>query len=140
MLVTFRIPAPEGNRFMPGCLDDQVGTRRQVAAPGLQPVRALIVNASVLPGGEHAELTADIPDGSGTARVISRAGGGGDGPFIVRDDGSVAVALQVRRRDPAEAASRIRAGLLDRGWPEGDAGAMAAECASPGAEVEEGCA
>lgn len=104
MLVTFNIPAPEGNIFMPGCLDSQVGTWQMFAAPGLQPVRSLLVAAHVLPGGEQAEPTVDIPDDSGTARVVSRAGGGGQGPFTVRDDGKVDVAFQIRRRDPGEAA------------------------------------
>jgi hypothetical protein len=120
VIVTFRIPAPEGDHFAPGCLDSQVGTWQKVAAPGLQAVRALLVSAMVLPGGEQAELTADIPGDCGTARVVSRAGGGGQGPFIVRDDGTVALAFQIRRRDPAEAAKLMREGLTERGWPAAD--------------------
>jgi hypothetical protein len=110
MLVTFKIPAPDGNHFLPGCLDSQVGTWQMFAAPGLKPVRSLLVNASVLPGGEQAELTVDIPGDSGTARVVSRLGGGGEGPFTVRDDGSVKPAFSLLRRNSDSPGTATQAG------------------------------
>ena len=47
------------------------------------------MQATILEDGAHASLTVEIPDLSEAARAVSAAGGGGSGPFIVNDDGTV---------------------------------------------------
>lgn len=62
MLVTFDVPAPDGERFAPEAFSRAVGNDAgfwpgsDLALPGI--LRA----AAVHPGGEAAALTVDIPD------------------------------------------------------------------------------
>jgi hypothetical protein len=129
MKVTFTHPAPDGERFAPGCFGAAVGAEWMLTlvAPGSPAAHGVLAKAAVLPGGRTAELTVEIRDDSPAAVAISEAGGGSTGPFSIGEDGTVYRPVEVRRRDPAEAAERIRAGYRDAGIPEDVAQAMIEE-------------
>jgi hypothetical protein len=127
MLITFTQPAADGERLAPGCLDNVIGREYPLIVDGLPDTLGTITDAVVLPGGESASLTLEVPDDSEGTQAVSAAGGGGPGPFSVGEDGSVSRSVEIRRRDPAEAAERIRAGYAEAGIPQEIAEAMIEE-------------
>ncbi len=100
MLVTFVQPAADGTHLTPGALDPAVGREYPLDIEGLPSVTGVITAAAVLPDGESAELTLDIPDDSPAARALSVLGGG-PGPFGFHKDGTMYRPVEIRRRDPA---------------------------------------
>jgi hypothetical protein len=129
MLVTFDVPAPGGERFAPDCLASQVGRETTFSAPCMPEIPAtsgVLAKAFVGPGGHSAELTADIPDDSEMACAVIRAAGGYAGRVKVHEDGHVSRLVEIRRRDPAEAARLMREGSRERGIPQDLAEAMIA--------------
>jgi hypothetical protein len=130
--ITFSHPAPEGERFAPDCFAAVTGTTVTFGNfAGVPVTEGILSDAVVLPGGESAEITAEIPDDSPVAQEISRQGGGGPGPFHVYDDGVIGVPFEIRRRDPAEAARLIREGYREHGIPDEIAEAMIEETLKP---------
>lgn len=69
----------------------------------------------------HGKMHEDDPSGPPTVNGILF------GEVIVCEDGSIAQKVPVRRRDPAEATERIRAGYREYGIPGDIAEAMIAE-------------
>ena len=109
MRVTFTQPAADGERLAAGCLDSSVGREYPLDIEGRPTATGIIIRAAVLPGGESAELTLDIPDDSPAGRLLSDTGGG-PGPFGIRADGTLYQPFELRRRTPEEARAYL-AGL-----------------------------
>lgn len=107
MRVTFTQPAADGERVAPGALDEAAGRRYPLEIEGHPPAWGVNTAAAVLPGGESAELTVDIPDDSPAAAVL-RETGGGPGPFGIREDGTLYRPVEIRRRTPEDAARWMR--------------------------------
>jgi len=130
MLVIFTQPAADGERLAPGCLDSAVGREYPLDIEGLPPSPGVITSATALPGGESVELTLDIADDSPAARALLVLGRG-PGPFGIHPDGTLYRPVEIRRRDPEDAARLIREGYRERGIPEGLAEALIAEPREP---------
>ena len=118
MRVTFIQPVADGpERLATGALDQAIGREYPLDIEGQPAAWGVITAAAVLPGGETAELTLDIPDDSPAACLL-RETGGGPGPYGISEDGTLYRPVEIRRRDPAEAARLLREAYRENGWPE----------------------
>lgn len=124
MRVTFTLPAPADSRYAPGAF--LLGGEIAVTYPGPPPVTGTgtLLGAHVIDGGCAAELTADVPDHSEIALSLAVRAGRPPGGVRIYPDGKIAETLDIRRRDPAEAAAMIRAGYAKLGIPQEIAEAM----------------
>lgn len=102
MLVTFNVPAPDGEAFTPDAFAPRVGKPATFSSehfPELGETAGILAGAFVTPGGDQAELTAELPDDSPMAREIAAQAGGYTGPVKVRRDGHISRLVQIRRRE-----------------------------------------
>jgi len=110
MLVTFDVPAPDGERFAPDCFASQVGRETTFSAPCMPEIpvtSGVLVGAFVCRGGHSAELTSEIPDDCELARAVIDAAGGYTGAVKVYEDGHVSRLIPISRRSHAEAAEKL---------------------------------
>lgn len=134
MLVTFSVHAPDGERYSQRGFDLMAARKVPLLVPGPPPVTGTgtLERAVVEPGGESAELTAEVADDSAAGRAVIAAAGGLYGHVRILEDGTAAP-LIFRRRHPAEAARLIREGYAARGWPAELAEAVIEETLADGA-------
>lgn len=62
MLVTFNVPAPDGERFGPDAFSRAVGNAAGFSPDDDLAMPGMLHAATVRPGGTAAELTVNIPD------------------------------------------------------------------------------
>jgi hypothetical protein len=137
MLVTFVLPAPSGVRWPQRDFDLMVGQKIPIMVPGPVTGIGVLERAVVTDGGAAAEVTPEVPEDSEPGRAVTIAAGGVYGHVRIHEDGT-AGPLVLLRRDPAEAARRIREGFAAKGFPADLADAMIAEMQAEGSRSSGG--